>query len=258
MKGKYQKITLDRILDPEQPLRNDLTHESVKDLTNSIKQIGIINPLVVKEKGKGFELVAGHRRLVAAGCAGLTEAPCIVVKAEGMKGEIIKLQENIVRDEINPIEWAKHLAYIKKEYKLKDEKIAKLLGMSTTWVNQHLQILKYPPTLIEALESERLAFSSARELAQIKDPRKRDVYINHAIRGGLTPALAARWRKEANRQPLKQTGGTEGEEDTQPPDLDPEILTNCALCGEGIKPLDAVYLTVHTECQPKKPTPKKD
>lgn len=250
MKGKYQMISLDRLLDPERPLRDDLTHESVKDLTNSITQVGIINPLVVKKKDDNFELIAGHRRLVAAGCAGLTEAPCIVIKATGMKGEVIKLQENMARDEINPIEWAKHLTYIKEQYKLDNVKIAKMLGMSESWVGQHLQILEYPPQLLEAVSTEQIAFSSARELAQINDPKKREIYISHAIKGGLTPTLAARWRKEANRQPLNQTEGEGGEGEGDYPSFEPEPF-RCALCEKVIEAQDMLTLTVHRNCRPK-------
>lgn len=253
MKGKYQTISLDRLHDPENPLRDDITQESVQDLTNSIKQIGIINPLVVKVKGKGFELIAGHRRLVAAGCAGLTEAPCIVVKAKGMKGEVIKLQENLVRDGINPIEWAKHLGYIKKEYKLENSKIAEMLGMSESWVGQHLLILQYPASLLEALGKGQISFSSARELVQIRDPQKREIYVGHAIKGGLTPTLAIRWRKEANRTPLSQQEGESEAGDGEAPSYQPQPFL-CAVCATEIEPADTLTLTIHRKCQPQPPT----
>jgi len=254
MKGKYQTISLDRLIDPERPLRDDLTQESVKDLTNSIAQVGIINPLVVKKSGDKFELVAGHRRLVAAGCAGLTEAPCIIIKAKGMKGELIKLQENMARDDINPIEWAKHLSYIKQEYKLENTKIAKMLGMSESWVGQHLQILEYPPKLLEAISTDQIAFSSARELAQITDPKKRDIYIEHAVKGGLTPTLAARWRKEANRQPLSGEKGDVDADGEPIPSYEPEPF-RCKVCENIIEPQDMLTITIHRACRPMKERP---
>ena len=158
MKGKYKVISLDRIIDPEKPLRGDLSQESVKDLSDSIKQIGIINPLIVKEEGDNYELVAGQRRLVGAGIAGLTEAPCIVAVVEGISGEVIKLQENLVRDSINPIDWANHLAHLKEQYKLDNAKISELLNMSVDWVDQHLKILDYPALLLEALTADKMSF----------------------------------------------------------------------------------------------------
>lgn len=255
MKGSYTKISLDRILDPENPLREDLSQESVKSLTTSIKELGIINPLIVKESGDNYELIAGHRRLVAAGIAGLTEAPCIVVKAKGMSSEVIKLQENLIRENINPIDWANHLDHLKKQYNLENAKIAEMLGMSESWVSQHLQIKEYPDVLLEALKADRLSFSSARELAQIRDPNKRDSYIKYAIKGGLTPALATRWRKEANREPIDQTSPHPSLEETPPPSSEPTPIPICTVCREAIKPGESITLTIHERCQPQPDTP---
>ena len=254
MKGKYKTLSLDRILDPEQPLRGDINPESVKDLSVSIKQIGIINPLVVKKSGKNYELVAGHRRLVAAGIAGLTQAPCIIVEAEGITSEIIKLQENLVRDDINPIEWANHLAFLKKQYKITNAKIAETLGMSESWVIQHLQILEYPPRLLEALKNNKLAFTSARELVQIRDTKKRDVYVNHAVRGGVTPTLAARWKREANQEPLEPQEPIHTPEEAPSTQTDSDPQPECAICAEPIKPEDELRLIIHSHCGPEPAT----
>ncbi len=250
MKGKYKTISLDRILDPEAPLRSDLSQDSVKELTSSIKQIGIINPLIVKKSGDNYEIVAGHRRLVSAGIAGLTDAPCIVIKAKGMTGEVIKLQENLIRDNINPIDWAHHLAHLKQQYNLENANIAKMLGMSESWVGQHLQILDYPEPLLNALQTETMSFSSARELVQIKDPAKRDLYIKHAVRGGITPALASRWKKQANQEPVNESQKTQTNDDKPPENPEPTVLPECPICMEVIKPEDELRLTVHAHCGP--------
>ena len=120
MKKELKIIPLDRIFDPEKPLRSDLSPESVADLVESIKKVGIIEPLIVATKDDGFEIIAGHRRLVAAEIAGLVEAPCLIVEAQGMDKEILKLHENLARAEINPIDWAIHLDYLKKQSNLQE------------------------------------------------------------------------------------------------------------------------------------------
>jgi len=251
MKGEYKQIPLDRIKDPERPLREDLSPESVQDLVASIKKVGVIEPIVVRETKEGIELVAGHRRLMAAEIAGLTEIPCIVVKAEGMEVEVLRLHENIVRDKISPIDWANHLHHLKSQYNLESAKIAELLGMSEAWVSQHLQILDYPTPLVEALKADKISFSAARELAQIRDPQKRESYIGHAIRGGITPALAIRWRKEANREPIAPNSTPPADQGTPPTEPQPTHEPVCPICGEAIPPAEAVTLTVHNRCQPK-------
>ncbi len=250
MKGKYTQISLDRLESPEQPLRDDLNQEAVQDLIDSIKQVGIINPLIVKKRGDNFEIVAGHRRLLAAGFAGETEAPCIIIKAKGIKGEVIKLQENLARDKISPIEWANHLAYLKKRYQMETAKIAELLGMSETWVRRHLQILGFPPLLVQGLKADKISFTSARELAQITDPKKRDVYVTHAIRGGVTPTLAAQWKRQANQEPMptaEPTSQTEPQPTAEPTE-DP--LPECPICGKAVEPENELDLRIHTHCAP--------
>lgn len=250
MKGKYKTISLDRILNPELSLRSDLSPESVSDLVFSIKEVGIIEPLIVRKNGENYELIAGNRRLVAAEIAGLTEVPCIVVSAKGMNAEILKLHENMARLEINPIDWANHLGALKKQYTLSNAKIAEILGMSEQWVDQHLKILEYPESLAEALEHDRMSFSSARELAAIRDPRKREVYIQHAIRGGITPTLAVKWRKEANREPFVQQQSSAQPEEKPIPEPKPESLPVCLVCGEKIDEKSALTITIHKHCQP--------
>ena len=104
MKSKFELIPLDRIKDPERPMRADLTPESVDELVFSIRDVGIIQPLVVSASGDNYEVIAGHRRLLAASVAGLTEAPCIIVDTKGLDREVMKMHENIAREDINPID----------------------------------------------------------------------------------------------------------------------------------------------------------
>jgi len=250
MNALYEILPLDKILDPTRPLRNDLSPESVVDLVASIKQIGIIEPLVVCRSGDSFEVIAGHRRLMAAEVAGLALVPCLITEVTGIEAEILKLHENIARAEINPIDWAKHLHYLKSQYGLTTAKLAELLGMSPDWVAQHLAILQYPEELLEALATDKIAFSAARELVQIKDQAKRKMHVDYAVRGGVSPALAAKWRREANLESLPQTAvaaSTEGEGVFGSLVL-PDMI--CPVCNDVIPMQEAVTMTVHISCRP--------
>ena len=201
MKGKYSIIPVDRIADPEFPMRTDMTPESVADLVASIRQMGVIEPLVVIKKGDDFEVVAGHRRLFAASIADVAQVPCIVHEATGMELEMLKLHENMGRAEVSPVDWASHLHYLKNEYKVSNGKLAEMLGVSMGWVEQRVAILGYPESLRTALARGQITFSAARELSAITDPKKKEVYIDHAVRGGVTPTLAAQWKRQANQMP---------------------------------------------------------
>ena len=250
MSQEYKTVALDRIIDPERPLRSDLSPESVEDLAASIKRVGIIEPLIVRKQGDDFEIIAGHRRLLAADLAGLTMAPCIIVDVDEIKAEVMKLHENLAREEISAIDWANHLTYLKQQYQLDTAKLAELVGMSEAWIQQHLAILNYPDYLKTALTTGALSFTSARELSAIKDDRKRQQYVEYAVKGGVTPNLAAQWRREANLDTLTQQ---------QPPTANPTLPTPepvvatvmiCPVCGKAVPLEEAKTLTIHSRCSP--------
>ena len=250
MDTKYEEISVDRIVDPVDPLRTDLTQESVQELVESIKSVGIIEPLIVRLNGENYEVIAGHRRLTAARFAGLMMVPCVIRNEEGLEAEILKIHENLARAEINAVDWANRLTTLKSEYKLSTAKIAEILGMSEAWVQQHLDILKYPPVVLTAIQARVLSFSAARELAQIKDPLKRTVYVKAAVRGGVTPAMAAQWRKEANQMSNPQYA-TEENPTTENPEISAELqLPICPVCKEEILAEQQLTLIIHNNCKP--------
>lgn len=250
MTPQYEQISVDRITDPDQPLRADLTEESVGDLVESIKSVGIIEPLIVKRAGDNFEVIAGHRRLLAARIAGTGLVPCIIREENGLEAEILKVHENLARAEISPIDWAKHLSTLKQQYNLTTAKIAEILGMSESWVGQHLDILNYPTEIYQAVAEGKISFSAARELALIKDATKRQVYARAAIKGGVTPALAAQWRREANTAPYKPQENPGGAEEQNTQENTPLPNPICPVCKEEIPFEEQVTVTIHTHCQP--------
>lgn len=231
-------------------MRANLTPESVDDLVFSIKEVGIIQPLIVCEAGDGYELIAGHRRLLAAEIIRLNEVPCVVVDAKDLDKELLKMHENIGRADINPIDWANHLDYLKQQYNLTNANLAEKIGFSEAWVSDHLEILSYPEEVLVAIRDGTLSFSAARELARIKDPVKRGVYVRAAVRGGVTPAMAARWKMEANREPMP-TEAPNPEQGTETPEATPApVEPVCPVCGKQIPFDNIVTLQVHSECQP--------
>ncbi len=246
--GKFQTISIDLIDDPKHPLRTDLSPESLQELTASIRQFGIIEPLIVKRTGERFEVIAGHRRLTAAGLADLIEVPCYLFDVPEEEGEFIKIHENLYREEINPSDQAEHFSYLIQHYKLSPAKIAKLIGKSETFVSERLQILSYPEELREALDLGKIKYSVAREFYRLKDIDKLREYLNYSIRSGIVPSLAKQWVDDFNKQqqPMPETTITENGE-TETPQY-PEQQTTCVYCTETLKLSEAEIVYIHPIC----------
>lgn len=246
--GNFQVISIDLINDPEKPIRTDLSPETLQDLISSIRQFGIIEPLVVKRVGERFEVIAGHRRLVSAEHAGLIEVPCYIFNVAPEEAEFVKIHENMYREEINPSDQAEHFSYLIQQYKLSPAKIAKLIGKSETFVSERLQILSYPEELREALDLGKIKYSVAREFYRIKDIDKLREYLNYAIRSGIVPSLAKQWVEDYNREKIPFTPAPEtGEENGEPPAYI-EQQTTCVYCTETLKLSEAEIVYMHPIC----------
>jgi len=244
----FSLIDINLIDDPSKPLRSDLTPDSVSDLVLSIKQMGIIEPLIVKHQGERFEIIAGHRRLVAAQIAQLEQVPCVIKKLGVEETEIMKLHENIYRVDIRPSDEAKHFDYLIQHLKLSPAKIAQLVGRSGSYVSERLAIFNYPPILREALDSKKIVFSVAREFARHPNIEKIKQFTRYAVSNGCTPNIARQWVNDDIREfeqrtnPLTENLGSLLDEQVENPSY------NCVLCSE---PVEIQHLTIaymHDSC----------
>lgn len=244
----FARVSLDQIDDPERPIRTDLSPESVEDLVYSIRKVGLLEPLVVKPVGERYEVIAGHRRLIAAQIAPLAEVPCYIVQADPEQTEIYKLHENLYRASINPIDEAEHYQYLIEHYKQSSAKLAHLVGKSQSYIVDRLAILNYPEVLREALAQKFINFSVAREFYRIHDTAKLTEYLRYAVRDGLTPALAKKWVDDYTRTQAIPAPNPEAAPDLSQPN--PEITTHsrCVYCKEDIDLAEANTVYIHSHC----------
>ena len=247
-KAAFEVVSLDLIDDPKNPLRSDLTPESVAELVSSIRQWGIIEPLVVQRKGQRFEVIAGHRRLVAAGIVGAVQAPCYIIDVSEEEAEFVKIHENMYREDILPGDQAEHFSGLMKNHKLTPLKIAKLIGKSDSYVTERLQILSYPDPLREALDSKQIKFSVARALYRMKDINILKELLDYAVRSGITEDLATQWVNDRNK--TLQHSADPNPTDPLNPDstIYPEQFTECVYCTKACKLADAAIVYMHPDC----------
>jgi len=168
--NKLKNIPVYKILpNPHQP-RHDMDKDKLESLANSIKEYGILQPLVIQKiAGDQYELIAGHRRLAAAKLAGLVSVPAILRPAEKSKKLEIALIENVQRQNLNHIEEAETFKKLIEEFFLDIEDIAKKAGKSNRFVQLSLKFLNLPDEIKQGLEKGKIGRSHAVIFLSIKE-----------------------------------------------------------------------------------------
>ena len=164
--GSSQFIAVDQILpNPSQP-RGEMDETSLDELANSIREHGIIQPLILTkdETGDHYTLIAGERRLRAAKLAGLESVPCIVRQASEQERLELALIENIQRENLSPLESAHAYLKLQEEFGLTQDHVAERVGKSRVAVTNTIRLLKLPEEALVALNSERISEGHARAL----------------------------------------------------------------------------------------------
>lgn len=171
-KNNSMEIPLNDIRsNPYQP-RKTFDEEALNELADSIKEYGVVEPIIVKKSIKGYEIVAGERRTKAAKLAGLTSIPAIVKDFTDNEMQEIALLENIQREDLNPIEEAESINAIISARGLTQEEFAKKFGKSRSYITNLLGILKLPDEVKEMVKDKSISMSHARSLSKLDDQDK--------------------------------------------------------------------------------------
>lgn len=192
----YSEISADLIDAPEKGLRREITAEEVRLLGESIREVGLLQPLgVVAESGR-YRVRYGHRRLLACQWIGLDPIPCVVVEGDNSTKETIAAAENIVRRDLSPVEEAQAIRSLIDGRGYSVEEVARSVGRSCSWVRLRLELLRWPRDFVEAIERGDVNMAVARELVWIEDEGVRAHYLRCAVESGCTGAQAKIWRRE--------------------------------------------------------------
>jgi len=181
MMAKIVEIPVYQISDPIVSLREEIDKKAIRELAASIKAQGIIHPLVVRKRGDHYQIVAGHRRLLAAKEAKLEKVPCIIMEYEDKDAILASLVENLQRKDINPLVEARTFQALKEEYGMEIPEIAYKLGKSREYIDRRLNILKLPPTIQEAVKVGALGIYHANMLFELPTDFERELLAHDAI-----------------------------------------------------------------------------
>lgn len=186
---KYDKtayLKLEEIKpNPYQP-RKDFDAQSLEELTQSIKEKGVIQPVLVRRKGEGYELIAGERRWRAAKLLNIKEIPVIVKEVGEEESLELSLIENIQREDLNPIEEAHAFQYLIDKFGITQEQIAQVIGKSRASITNTLRLLNLPQEIQEEIKKGRISFAHGRLLLEISDHNQQRLLVHKIISNSLS------------------------------------------------------------------------
>lgn len=257
---KIHQIPINSIDDPDTPIRSRANERTIYDLSDSIRDVGLIQPIIIRSKGDRFEVVAGHRRLIACRVVGMLTVPCILSRSDDNTTDTLRLHENLGREDVNIIDQARFLRRLLDKNKWGVDFLASKMKRSGSFVRDRLAILEWPKDMFEALDTQKLSFAAAKWIAKIDDDNVRRHYLDAAIRSGISSRVAYDWycswknRRLPEPPPLEAHSGTEDEPKVQ------YYTSRCKFCGSQIAMGDEEVLYAHRSCveeieQAIKPTP---
>lgn len=172
---------------PHQP-RRAFDPAALEELADSIRALGILQPLTVRRTAEGWELVAGERRLRAAGLAGLESVPCLPIRADSQEASLLAVVENLQRRDLDFLEEALALDKLLRTYCLSQDEVARRIGKSQSAVANKLRLLRLPSRILEQLRDAGLSERHARALLRLESDHRLEGVAAHICTAGMTVA----------------------------------------------------------------------
>jgi len=212
---------------PYQP-RKEFAHQAQEEIINSIREHGIIEPLILTPGlNNKFQIIAGERRFRAAKFLGLKTVPVIIRKASEIEKLELSLLENLQRKDLNPLEKARAYQRLIDEFNLTEEEVAKKIGKARSTVSNALRLLSLPLLVQKAIEEEKISEGHAKALLSLEDKDKQEMFLKRILGLGLTV-------RESEKI-------TQGKRIYKKIEVDPEILKK----EEELKNLLEAKVTIH-------------
>ncbi|MBA7484974.1 Nucleoid occlusion protein [subsurface metagenome] len=232
------KITYVNLADlnlPEFQAHRDINPDHIKEISESIKSIGVIEPLIIRDTKNGLEIVAGCVRFESARHAGLKAVPCIKMDLDPKAAEVLKLHENIKRVDLDHVDQGHTFQMMIETFGMTEQQVADSIGRSIGYVSQHISLILFENDLSRAVKEKRISFSQARELMRIDDPLERSRLMNYCEQDGASVQVLKRWVQDH----LRNSSPTPVQNDSTPEQTynynNPDISRKCEACDKSVE-----------------------
>ena len=229
-KDKIAEVDLFLIDEPKVVDRMEISPEAVSELAESISEIGLLQPILLRKDGERYEVIAGHRRFLAHLKLGLKSIKSIIRVMTDQEAAVSRATENLARVDLTPVEEATVYSNLINIHGLTCEQIGQKFGKSPGLVRRRMDLLKMPPQLRAAVHKKQIAISVAEELWPITDVAVLDYYLSFALDGGCTQAVARQWCKDwRDTERRKESGAVDSGQVFGPFEPRP-VYVACDLC----------------------------
>ena len=167
IENKTNKLNLSEIVPNKYQPRKNFDEDNLVDLSNSIKERGVIQPIIVRKSNSNdakYEIIAGERRWLAARKAGLHDIPVVVTEADDLKSLEFAIVENVQRHDLNPLEEAQGYKRLIDEFSYDQEKVSKFIGKSRSYITNSLRLLSLPQPVLQYIEEKKISAGHAKIL----------------------------------------------------------------------------------------------
>ena len=252
MKGQkrpvFREIKLDLIDRPSEVARMEISEEGIQELAESIKNQGLLQPIIVAPRDDRFEIAAGDRRYLAVKSLGWDTITCSVKEMDAAGVAYSRAAENLQREDLSPIEEAMIYYGLQTKLKLSLEDISRMTGKSAGVIQRYLYFLDMPDAFQKALHYRQINRSVAEELMGCQDPERRAYFLTMAVEHGITKLVARmwvdEWKKGQRKGPSPGEGGRPGMVDLG----GEKYYKACDVCQDPVEFHDLKQLGICAEC----------
>lgn len=193
---KLTYINLSDLDLPEFEAHSNIDETKLREISDSIKEIGVLEPLLVRKIKKRYEIIVGCLRFRASTLAGLKAVPCIVLSINDQQSEIIKAHENLKRIDLDHVDQGNTFIMMKTKFDMTEEAISDIVGKSISYISNHINLVTQDKVLTDAVKNGTLSFSHARELLQVPDIPTRRQFQAYCENEGATITVLRQWIRE--------------------------------------------------------------